>query len=104
MSDVLQRAEFEVKTFGHPSKESGLNMMAEISRLRTALSEAEQRVKNARREAMEEAAKVAEDEDGHFTLWGQDCNTRVSQKTAADAAIRIRALIPSEPHDAERRE
>jgi hypothetical protein len=41
--DVLERAEFEVKTFGNPSKESGLKLIAEVTRLRQLLSEAEKR-------------------------------------------------------------
>ncbi len=39
--DVLERAEFEVKTFGNPSKESGLKLIAEVTHLRQLLSEAE---------------------------------------------------------------
>lgn len=54
--DVLERATFEVKTFGHPSKESGLSMMLEITRLRQLLSEAEKREREARAKALEEAA------------------------------------------------
>ncbi len=63
--DVLERAEFEVKTFGHPSKESGLNMMLEITRLRQLLSEAEKREREARAKALEEAAKACVAEDRH---------------------------------------
>lgn len=50
------------------------------------------RGKDVRAKALEEAAKVAEDEDGHFTIWGEDRNTRTSQKTARDIAAAIRAL------------
>lgn len=46
--DVLERAEFEVKTFGNPSKESGLKLIAEVTRLRQLLSEAEKREKEAK--------------------------------------------------------
>lgn len=45
--DVLERAEFEVKTFGNPSKESGLKLIAEVTRLRQLLSEAEKRLERA---------------------------------------------------------
>jgi hypothetical protein len=45
--DVLERAEFEVKTFGNPSKESGLKLIAEVTRLRQLLSEAEKREREA---------------------------------------------------------
>lgn len=46
----------------------------------------------ARARALEEAAKVADDEDGAITHWGEDRNTRTSQKTAAAIATAIRAL------------
>ncbi|NTA79916.1 hypothetical protein G6L13_05380 [Agrobacterium tumefaciens] len=46
--DVLERAEFEVKTFGNPSKESGLKLIAEVTRLRQLLPETEQREKEAK--------------------------------------------------------
>ncbi len=45
--DILERAEFEVKTFGNPSKESGLKLIAEVARLRQLLSEAEKRLERA---------------------------------------------------------
>ncbi|MCZ7856051.1 hypothetical protein O9X81_05445 [Agrobacterium salinitolerans] len=56
--DVLERSEFEVKTFGHPSKESGLNMMLEITRLRQLLSEAETREREARAKVLGDAAEA----------------------------------------------
>lgn len=89
MSDIVERLE---------GTKHGLywdvarDAVAEITRLRTLLSEAEQREKDARAKALEEAAKVAEDEDGHFTIWGEDRNTRTSQKTARDIAAAIKAL------------
>ncbi len=72
----------------------------ENHRLRTALSEVEQR---ARSEALEEAAKVARHYnakplDGEQDVWWWQ------SKAAVDIATAIRALIPSESHDAEGRE
>lgn len=49
-------------------------------------------LRTSRNEALEEAAKVAEDEDGAFSRWGQDNNTRVAQATCCAAATAIRAL------------
>ncbi len=70
--DVLERATFEVKTFGHPSKESGLSMMLEITRLRQLLSEAEKREAEARAKALEEAAAIVDavsHEGLHKSMW-----------------------------------
>lgn len=58
--DVLERAEFEVKTFGNPSKESGIKLIAEVARLRQLLSEAEKCEREARSKALEAAAQIAE--------------------------------------------
>ena len=87
-----------------PSPPIQIEAADEITRLRTALSEAEQR---ARREALEEAAKTIEegfdrgivskhDLCAHKKFEWEDC-----ESCAANA---VRALIPSEPHDAEGRE
>lgn len=54
---------------------------SEIERLRSELEQ-----------AREACAKVAEDQDGHFSVWGEDRNTRVAQQTCRDAAAAIRAL------------
>jgi hypothetical protein len=43
------------------------------------------------RAATERAAKIAEDEDGHFSHWGEDRNTRVAQQTCRDIAAAIRS-------------
>lgn len=56
--DILERAEFEVKTFGNPSKESGLKLIAEVTRLRQLLSEAEKREMEARAKAIGDAAEA----------------------------------------------
>lgn len=83
--DVLERSEFEVKTFGQPSKETSLKMMDEITNLRQALSEAEERGKDARSKALEEAA-----------LWHDDLamKLRGSQREKAHKgyAASIRAM------------
>ncbi|PAQ03712.1 hypothetical protein LRP31_25560 [Mesorhizobium mediterraneum] len=39
----------------------------------------------------ERCAKIAEDDDGWFSDWGEDRNTRVAQQTCKDAAARIRS-------------
>lgn len=41
---------------------------------------------------IEEAAKIAEDEDGAITVWGEDRNTAVSQQTGLDIAKAILKL------------
>lgn len=61
------------------------------------LSEAERRVKNARREALEEAARY------HEYLAKMLRGSRRG-KTHLGYASHLRALIPSEPHDAAGRE
>lgn len=109
MSRKLSRliADFESSLVGrmlsdNPRTEK--NYKAARKALRTALSEAQQR---ARREALEEAAKTIEegfdrgiaskhDMCVHKKFEWEDC-----EPCAANA---IRALIPSEPHDAEGRE
>lgn len=48
------------------------DLKGEIERLRTALSEAEQRVKDARRVALEEAAAICDQESAHFRKLGMD--------------------------------
>lgn len=88
--DVLERSEFEVKTFGHPSRESGLNMMLEITRLRQLLSEAETREREARAKAMEEAANVARAvSDENRTGWKDTLSAHTVAKAIED---RIKAL------------
>ncbi len=68
--------------------------------IRTALSEADQRVKDARREALEEAAILAGSVgDEQIRSGSLDLDASVDKIIVA-----IRALIPSEPHDAEGRE
>lgn len=59
--DALERAEFEVKTFGNPSKESGLKLIAEVARLRQLLSEADKREKVAREKALVDAIAAITD-------------------------------------------
>jgi hypothetical protein len=54
--DVLERAKYEVGIFERPSKETSIKMIAEITRLRQLLSEAEKREREARVKALEEAA------------------------------------------------
>ncbi len=56
--DVLERAGFEAKTFGNPSKESGLKLIAEVTRLRQLLPEAEKREKEARAIDVDKIAKA----------------------------------------------
>ena len=41
-------------------------------------------------EQIEADARIAEDEDGHFSQWGEDRNTRVAQATCRRAATAIR--------------
>lgn len=65
--------------------------IAEVTRLRTLLSEAEQRGNDARVKALEEAAKVAE--TGTFQGGFQ---TRGDERRAFDIARRIRALQSEE--------
>lgn len=43
----------------------------------------------------ERCAQIAADEDGHFSQWGEDRNTKVAQATCADIASAIRT--PSTP-------
>lgn len=109
MSDIVLELRFYGAKKKWPKGLDGmdglLNTAAhEIARLRTALSEVEQR---ARREALEEAAKTIEegfyrgiaskrDLCAHKKFKWEDC-----EPCAANA---VRALIPSEPHDAEGRE
>lgn len=88
----------------------------------TALSEAEQRVKDARREALEEAASWHDHEIARLNLqieenneFGEDRSfkhqvyagneyCRKLKSHHKQSAKSIRALIPSDPHDAEGRE
>ncbi|MGN6776948.1 hypothetical protein [Rhizobium sp.] len=61
------------------------------------IDELERQLAECRREALEEAAKIAEDEDGKITHWGEDRNTKVAQTTARAIAAAIRALPDSTP-------
>ncbi len=80
---VLERAEFEVKTFGHPSKESGLNMMLEITRLRQLLSEAETR----ERETLTQLSEIAETAAGDLMeKWRSDLGATVDTRAAGAAS------------------
>jgi hypothetical protein len=45
-----------------------------------------------RRLALEEAAKIAEDEDGYFWSSGQDRNAAIGQRICGEIAARLRAL------------
>jgi len=84
------------------------NATDQLQSVITALSEAEQR---ERREALEEAAKVTdarakEYEDEARDLRGSEQDRRFCASVAfrlRGTASAIRALIPSEPHDAEGR-
>lgn len=42
----------------------------------------------------ERCAQIATDEDGHFSHWGEDRNTKVAQQTCADIAAAIRNPTP----------
>ncbi|ANV24461.1 hypothetical protein [Agrobacterium pusense] len=89
--DVLERAEFEVKTFDRPSKESGLKLIAEVACLRQLLSEAEKRESEARAAALEEAAKVAEAEyKRHCT--GSGFDSQPARSTAHRILEALKAL------------
>lgn len=93
--DVLERATFEVKTFGHPSKESGLSMILEITRLRQLLSEAEKREREARAKALEEAVSVADDEyKRHCT--GSGFDSQPARSTAHRILEALKALQSEE--------
>lgn len=108
MSDIVER----LRAVDHQSLEDCFlqsplfdKAADEISRLRTALSEAEQR---ARREALEEAATLAEGSAKTFNFQealanGDDIEVG-AKSVQLSIASAIRALIPSEPHDAEGRE
>lgn len=52
----------------------------------------ESRLSVARNTALDEAAKVADDEDARFTWAGQDRNVRMLQQCASEIATAIRAL------------
>ena len=47
-------------------------------------------VAEALAEQIEADARIAEDEDGYFSQWGEDRNTRVAQETCRQAATAIR--------------
>lgn len=119
MSDLIDRYQNLVKTgveYAEQDKGNAPTSNFEIymghfaslfSEIHTALSEVNDRVKNARREALEEAAKTIEegfyrgiaskrDLCAHKKFKWEDC-----EPCAANA---VRALIPSEPHDVEGRE
>lgn len=109
MSDILP----DLRFYGAKRKwPKGLHVMPyllttaadEITRLRTALSEAEQ---NARRQALEAAAKTIEEgfDRGIATKYDMCAHKKFEWEDCEScAATAIRALIPSEPHDAEGRE
>lgn len=105
MSDILERLRVQARSglmfLPHDFKVVSYGEAAdEITRLHTALSEAEQRVKNARREALEEAAILAGSiGDEQIRSGSLDLEASVDKIIVA-----IRALIPSEPHYAEGRE
>lgn len=46
-----------------------------------------------RNRTIEACAGIAEDEDGHFSHWGEDRNTKVAQQTCKAAADAIRAQL-----------
>jgi hypothetical protein len=46
----------------------------------------------SRADVIEECARVAEDDDGVLTQWGEDRNTAVAQRTAKSIATAIRKL------------
>lgn len=112
MSDILERLRVQARSglmfLPHDFKVVSYGESAdEIARLRTALSETEQRVKDARREALEKAAAIIDAnmlcaaDDGREVLHPR---SNPGNKVGAAYAAAIRALIPSEPHDAEGRE
>lgn len=100
--DLLGKVDHVQYKTGWQSKHLAADAIREITRLRTALSEAEQR---ARREALEEAAAIIEAN----MLCGADSEVLLPRSNPGNKvgfayAAAIRALIPSEPHDAEGRE
>lgn len=112
MSDLVDRYQNLLKTgfeYAEQDKGSAPTSNFEIymghfaslfSEIHTALSEAEQRVKNARREAVEEAVAIAKTVSDDLSMAELHPERRIAQRIYKS----IRALIPSEPHDAEGRE
>jgi dihydrofolate reductase (trimethoprim resistance protein) len=88
MSDIVERLRYLRGNSTHPAFMVYSQAADEITRLRTALSEAEQR---ARREALEEAANAVD----NIPCIGP-CYAHYDAMSAA-----IRALIPSEPLNAD---
>lgn len=98
--DLLGKVDHVQYKTGWQSKHLAADAIREITRLRTALSEAEQQVQDARREALEEAAILAGSiGDEQIRSGSLDLEASVDKIIVA-----IRALIPSEPHDAEGRD
>lgn len=48
-------------------------------------------------ERARECAEIARDDDGHFTVWGEDRNTRVSQNTARQISEAIASRFSLKP-------
>ncbi len=65
---------------------------ADIRASSTALTSALDEIERLRAETIEECARVAEDDDGHFSHYGEDRNTRIAQETCKAAAAAIRTL------------
>lgn len=94
--DLLGKVDHVQYKTGWQSKHLAADAIREIARLRTAISEAEQR---ARRKALEEAAQIVI-RNAPAT---QDFAGAPLQDHAARAAKAIRAIIPSEPPSMEGR-
>lgn len=120
--DLLGKVDHVQYKTGWQSKHLAADAIREITRLRTALSEAEQRVQEAKRVAtnaehygymhgVQAAADIAaelanaqkQSWDDHVAS-GVKTNATSFHTIFSELASRIRALIPSEPHDAEGRE
>lgn len=109
MSDLIDRYQNLLKTgfeYAEQDKASAQTSNFEIymghfaglfSEIHTAISEVNDRVKNARREALEEAARYHE-------YLAKMLRGSQREKSHLGYASDLRALIPSEPHDAEGRE
>lgn len=105
MSDLINELGFYAAKKKWPIALDGMPDL--LKRAADALSETEQRVKDARREALEKAAAIIDAnmlcaaDDGREVLHPR---SNPGNKVGAAYAAAIRALIPSEPHDAEGRD
>lgn len=71
-------------------------MTAELATLRAENEALREQIASIRDETLEEAAKVADDEDGHFTWAGMDRNVVMLRTCASEIAAAIRALQTKE--------